>query len=113
MKLITLSAMALTLVTASAAIAQPDGRGQDRDQNGRADASDHAKWGKDFGGQHNWKRGEQVGYNDWRGAQPVDYRQHHLRHPPRGYEWRDAGGQYVLAAVATGVIASIVAHDGR
>jgi Ni/Co efflux regulator RcnB len=108
MKLIMFSAIALTLVAASAASAQPDGHRND--QNARADASDHAKWGKEYGGQHNFKRGEQVGYNDWHGAQAVDYREHHLRNPPRGYEWRDSNGQYILAAVATGVIASIVMH---
>ena len=31
-----------------------------------------------------------------------------LRRPPSGYEWRLVDGNYVLAAVATGVIASIV-----
>jgi len=38
------------------------------------------------------------GYNDWNGAQRVDYRQHNLRAPPRGYEWRESNGQYILAA---------------
>jgi Ni/Co efflux regulator RcnB len=32
-----------------------------------------------------------------------------LRAPPHGYEWRMVDGNYVLAAVATGVIASVVA----
>jgi Ni/Co efflux regulator RcnB len=39
----------------------------------------------------------------------VDYRARHLRAPPRGYEWRQVNGQYVLAAAATGLIASIIA----
>jgi Ni/Co efflux regulator RcnB len=54
-----------------------------------------------------------MGQNDWNGAQPVDYRARHLRQPPRGYEWRESNGQYVLAAVATGVIASIMLSGGR
>ena len=29
-----------------------------------------------------------------------------LSEPPRGYEWRQVDGNYVLAAAATGVIAS-------
>jgi Ni/Co efflux regulator RcnB len=49
-----------------------------------------------------------MGYNDWQHATPVDYRAHHLNAPPRGYEWRQSNGQYVLAAVATGAIASII-----
>ena len=41
-------------------------------------------------------------------AQPIDYRHYHLQAPPHGYEWREVDGNYVLAAVATGVIASAV-----
>jgi Ni/Co efflux regulator RcnB len=41
-------------------------------------------------------------------GQPVDYRHYHLSAPPQGYEWRSVDGNYVLAAVATGVIASAI-----
>jgi Ni/Co efflux regulator RcnB len=75
---------------------------------GAADAQGHSGWGHDQGANHHWNRGERMGYNDWRDAQPVDYRAHHLRAPPRGYEWRESNGQYVLAAVTTGLIASII-----
>ncbi len=55
-----------------------------------------------------WRKGGRIGHDDWnRGAQ-VDYRSHHLRQPPRGYEWRQVDGRYILAAVATGVIADII-----
>ena len=71
-------------------------------------------WGQDYnGGDHNWRRGDHVGRNDWNNAPPVDYRSHHLRHPPRGYEWRESNGKYVLAAVATGLIASIILSHGH
>ena len=40
----------------------------------------------------------------------VDYRSHHLRHPPRGYRWVQVDNNYMLAAVATGLIAQIVAQ---
>ncbi len=50
-----------------------------------------------------------MGYNDY-GA---DYRQHHLRHPPRGYEWRESNGQIIMAAVATGIVASIILDNNR
>lgn len=56
-----------------------------------------------------WKKGAAMRHEDWQRAQRVDYHQHHLRAPPRGYEWREVDGNYVLAAVATGVIASVVA----
>jgi Ni/Co efflux regulator RcnB len=58
-------------------------------------------------------RGQHMARNDWAAAQPVDYRQHHLRKPPRGYEWRESNGQFILAAVATGVIASIILDSGH
>ncbi len=81
---------------------------------GVASAQDQRSgWGQDQGSGHQWNRGERMGQNDWNGAQRVDYRRHHLRRPPNGYEWRQSNGQYVLAAVATGLIASIVLNAGR
>jgi Ni/Co efflux regulator RcnB len=55
-----------------------------------------------------WKKGYHMKPEDWHRGQPVDYRHYHLSAPPRGYEWRSVDGNYVLAAVATGVIASAV-----
>jgi Ni/Co efflux regulator RcnB len=56
-----------------------------------------------------WKKGAKIQDEDWKRGEHVDYKQQHLRAPPRGYEWRAVDGNYVLAAVATGVIASVVA----
>ena len=56
-----------------------------------------------------WKRGARMNHDDWNRGERVDYRQYHLHAPPRGYEWRQVDGNYVMAAVATGVIASVVA----
>src|ERR1700761_9468178 len=56
-----------------------------------------------------WKKGYHMKPEDWHRGQPVDYRHYHLSAPPRGYEWRSVDGNYVLAAVATGIIASAVA----
>jgi Nickel/cobalt transporter regulator len=55
-----------------------------------------------------WKKGYHMKQEDWHRAQPVDYRHYHLSAPPHGYEWRSVDGNYVLAAVATGVIASAI-----
>jgi Ni/Co efflux regulator RcnB len=61
-----------------------------------------------------WKKGATMRKEDWQRGERVDYHQHHLKSPPRGYEWRQVDGNYVLAAVATGVIASaIIASEGR
>lgn len=58
-----------------------------------------------------WRKGAKIQDEDWKRGEHVDYRQRHLRAPPHGYEWRQVDGNYVLAAVATGVIASVVAAE--
>ena len=55
-----------------------------------------------------WKKGYHMRHEDWDRGARVDYRQYRLHRPPSGYEWREVDGNYVMAAVATGVIASIV-----
>jgi Ni/Co efflux regulator RcnB len=55
-----------------------------------------------------WREGAKIRDQDWRRGEHVEYGQYHLRAPPRGYEWRLVDGNYVLAALATGVIASVV-----
>jgi Ni/Co efflux regulator RcnB len=59
------------------------------------------------GPNHAWRRG---GY--YNGPRYVvrggDYDRYHLRQPPHGYEWVQDGGQFVLIAVASGVIADIL-----
>jgi Ni/Co efflux regulator RcnB len=45
-------------------------------------------------------RGRTYVVNDWRG--------HNLSAPPRGYHWVQSGSDYVLAAVATGVILDVL-----
>ena len=59
-------------------------------------------------GHRNWRKGERFDRNDWNRYERVDYRRYKLRQPPRGYEWRRVDNNYVLAAVATGVIASVI-----
>jgi Ni/Co efflux regulator RcnB len=55
-----------------------------------------------------WKKGYHMKDEDWKRAEPVDYKTYHLKAPPRGYEWREVDGNYVLAAVATGIVASAI-----
>ena len=55
-----------------------------------------------------WTKGARMHDEDWKRGEHLDYKEHHLRAPPQGYEWRLVDGNYVLAAVATGVIASVV-----
>jgi Ni/Co efflux regulator RcnB len=55
-----------------------------------------------------WKHGYHMRHEDWDRGERIDYHRYHLQEPPRGYEWREVDGNYVLAAVATGVIASVI-----
>jgi Ni/Co efflux regulator RcnB len=48
-------------------------------------------------------RSHQYVVNDWHG--------HHLNAPPRGYQWVQVGNDYVLAAVATGIIAQLLLNN--
>jgi Ni/Co efflux regulator RcnB len=58
-----------------------------------------------------WKKGAHMRHEDWDRGEKIDYRHYHLHQPPRGYEWREVDGNFVLAAAATGVIASIIAES--
>ncbi|MES2186728.1 MAG: RcnB family protein [Pseudomonadota bacterium] len=61
------------------------------------------------GPDNRFHRGERLA-PEYRGRQYVvdDWRGHHLNAPPRGYNWVQVGGDYVLVAVATGIIASLI-----
>jgi len=91
-----IAAAALSLIAPSVALAADHDGGQ------------HPGWAADQGPGHSFHHGDRMGYNDWNSAQPVDYRQHHLRRPPNGYEWRQSNGQFIMAAVATGLVASVI-----
>jgi Ni/Co efflux regulator RcnB len=59
---------------------------------------------------HNWTRGERLP-TAYRGrTYVVDHRRYGLAAPPRGYEYVRVGNDVVLTAIATGVIASVVAN---
>ena len=119
MKRFLASAMALALVVGSAGIASADPRGDHGDRNDRGDYHDqggrgdngHYDNGHHYGNRdHNWRRGQRMEHRDWDRGNRIDYREYHLSAPRRGYEWREVDGNYVLAAVATGVIFSIIAN---
>ena len=65
--------------------------------------------GRGAGPQHNFYRGGRLP-PQYRNHQYVvdDWRGHHLNAPPRGYQWVQTGGDYVLVAIATGIIAQIL-----
>ncbi|WP_077035541.1 RcnB family protein [Pelomonas sp. KK5] len=103
---------AMTLGSAGGAFAQRHDR--DRHDN------DHDRWGnhvdvsRGYGPDHNWRMGQRMP-REYHSRQYVvdDWRGHHLRPPPRGYHWVQSGGDYLLVAVATGLIASAIINSGR
>lgn len=98
-------------------------RNDQRDQHDQHDQRDqrdqHADWRGDRGDRHDsfsygargpeWRRGGRVP-PEYRNRQYVvsNWRAHHLNAPPRGYQWVQVGGDYVLVAVATGIIAQLL-----
>ncbi len=108
MKKILASALALTLLagTGSAFAQGRDNRDRGHDSmRGPAMAMHGPMNGP---GHPDWHEGGKIGHDDWNRGRHIDYRSHHLRKPPRGYEWRQVDGNFVLAAAATGLIASII-----
>lgn len=118
----TLATAALALCMAGSAFAQ-DRRGDDHDQRGpgqrqeqqhndRSDFRDGRQADRRGTPQPHaqWRRGGRVPA-EYRGRNHVvdDWRGHRLQQPPRGYPWVGVGGGFVLAAIATGVIAQIIA----
>jgi Ni/Co efflux regulator RcnB len=64
-------------------------------------------------GWHDWRRGDRLGYFGARYVVVDDWRARHLKAPPRGYHYvRSSNGDIILAAIATGLIASIIASNG-
>ncbi|MGZ8259683.1 MAG: RcnB family protein [Telluria sp.] len=65
--------------------------------------------GRGAGPNRDWRRG---GYlpRDYRSRNYVvdDWRAHRLYAPPRGHHWVQAGSDYVLVAITTGLIAAIL-----
>ncbi len=68
--------------------------------------------GRGVGPSQAWYRGDRLPY-EYRSRQYVvdDWRGHHLYSPPRGYQWVQSGGDFLLVAVATGIIASILLNQ--
>ena len=75
----------------------PDNRGHNAGQH-RGAGPDH-RWVKGSRVPQQY-RGNTYVVNDWRG--------HHLSAPPRGYHWIQNGGDYVMVAIATGIVAQII-----
>lgn len=72
-----------------------------------------------YGYQGQYQRGAGPNHGYYRGGRlPMEYRSrqyvvddwrgHRLYAPPRGYQWVQTGGDYVLVAIATGIILQLM-----
>jgi len=96
-------------------------RGQSKQRDRQDDRQDDRRddmRGRRQGGQrgagpdHAYYRGERLP-DYYRGRQYVvdDWRGHGLHEPPRGYHWVQTGGDYVLVAIATGIIFELLLNQ--
>jgi Ni/Co efflux regulator RcnB len=64
------------------------------------------------GPRHDLYRGQRLPVTYHNRQYVVDnWRAHRLSAPPRGHHWVQVGGDYVLAAIATGIIASVLLNN--
>jgi Ni/Co efflux regulator RcnB len=103
MKRLLTAALALSLVGGSAATAQPYRHDDHR--------NDHRHDRRDDHRHHRWSKGQRLPAQYRGRGYYVDYRSHHLRPPPRGYQWVRVDNDYMLVALTTGLIASIIANN--
>jgi Ni/Co efflux regulator RcnB len=94
MKKILIGAIALSLLSGAAANAAPYG------QDNRHDQRDS---------RQQWRQGQRLPPQYRTRAHYVDYHRHHLRAPPRGYQWVQVDNNYALVALSSGLIASLIA----
>jgi Ni/Co efflux regulator RcnB len=80
-----------------------------RENRGRANNNADRRDERGAGPNHDFRRGQRLP-REYRNRQYVvdDWRGHHLSAPPRGYHWVQTGGDYVLVAIATGVILQLL-----
>ncbi len=122
--------MALVLITGGMAFGQGYGERNDgnrNDQSQRGDQRDYRdnqgrNWGRDRNDQRRGERGAGPNHQFYRGDRlPPEYRHrqyvvddwrgHRLQAPPRGYHWVQSGGDYMLVAIATGVILQLLLNN--
>lgn len=118
-RLLTASLAVLMLAGGAGAASAQDWR-RDHNNNGRYDSRDRAyeqgrrdqaraEDRRDRREYRRWAKGQRLDrqYRDNR-YYVSDYRRYGLRQPPRGYRWQRVDNQYLLTAVATGLIASVI-----
>jgi Ni/Co efflux regulator RcnB len=102
-KAIVTSIIAMSLTTAGIAFAQ------ERNDRGRNEQAQQQEQERGAGPNHSYHRGDRLPAEEHNSRYVVnDWRSRNLREPPNGYHWVQSGNDYVLAAIATGVIADLL-----
>jgi len=55
-----------------------------------------------------WAKGQKFDRRYAQNYRTVNYRQHHLNAPPRGYQWVQSGNDAVLVGIASGLIGAVI-----
>jgi len=107
LKTLMTSALALSLLGATAASAQ-SWRGPMVNDRMMHDRYDHRDFGRFERGRHVWVRGERFYPVAGRSFIVGDWSRYHLRRPPYGYHWVRYGDDFLLVALGTGLIADML-----
>ena len=114
--------IAVAVSLAAPGLSFGQGRGNsDRDRDDRVERHDNGvrrhgppEWANNRhdrypDGRREWKRGDHLP-REYRDRQYVveDWRMHRLPPPPAGHVWVQAGAEYLLVAVATGLIVQLL-----
>ena len=87
----------------------PSPRAQERGNQQRGHANESHQDERGAGPDHGFHRGERMPPENRSHHYVVDnWHDHGLRAPPRGYQWVQSGSDYVLVAIATGVILDLL-----
>jgi Ni/Co efflux regulator RcnB len=91
---------------------QQRGWEQQRQRPDQRQRGDEYRDARGAGPDHQFRRGDRLP-PEYRHRNYVvdDWRDHHLNAPPRGYHWVQVGGDYVLVAIATGIILQLLLNN--
>lgn len=101
MKRLVLATVALSLLAAPAAFAQP------HDFHHKRPHHQHVMKKKVVVKKTRWQRGHRVPHGQHY-VVVKDYGRYHLRRPPRGQHWVRVDNQYLLVGITSGIITALV-----
>jgi Ni/Co efflux regulator RcnB len=105
MKRLVLATVALSLLAAPAAFAQPQDYNHQRPHHSHVVKKKMVT--KKVVTRRDWKRGHRVPHGQ-RYTVVRDYGRYHLRRPPHGQHWVRVDNQYLLVGITSGIIAALV-----